>query len=197
MLGAGYAETPIETENGSIGVARVAAADGRREDPAADGEAGVDVGDGRRIANSSPPTRNARSLRRSTDAVTRPTASSSRSPPAWPCVSLTTLRSSTSIRRSASGRSMRLDTSSWRASSSWNARWLPSPVSPSTSASCRARPYSSRSSSRSRSSESTSREIDIPSQARTGAGRTTRGGGPRSPVGGRAPAKNPRRSRRP
>ena len=38
---------------------------------------------------------------------TRPTASSSRSPPAWPFVSLTTLRSSTSISSSASGRSIR------------------------------------------------------------------------------------------
>ena len=97
---------------------------------------------GRRIANSSPPTRNARSDRRTWVSARRPTATSSASPEAWPRSSLTRLRSSTSTTSRHSGVPSRSAWTSWRASSSWKARWLPSSVRPSRSASDRARPYS-------------------------------------------------------
>ena len=58
---------------------------------------------------------------------------SSSSPAAWPRPSLIFLRSSTSTRRRASGVCWRAAWLIWRASSSWNARWLPRPVRPSIS----------------------------------------------------------------
>ena len=89
--------------------------------------------------NSSPPSRQTTSSGRTVPRTVSANSFSSSSPMPWPCTSLTRLKSSMSIIRTATGRCVRLV--SWSACSrrSWKLRWLKRPVSESVCAWCSSR----------------------------------------------------------
>ena len=128
---------------------------------------------GSRSANSSPPVRYARSPRRRLAVTIWATERRTSSPAPWPFASLIVLRSSTSTISSASEVPSSRAIASCMSSSSWNARWLPRPVSPSRSESRRARSYASRRPLRARSTTTSRRRTRRACTSRTTASPTT------------------------